>query len=104
MTLPLLIGTDGKRKMSKSLGNYIGVTEPPGGDVRQDAEHPRRAAGDWYTLLLGAAPPPTLGPRDAKRALARAIVERFHGAAAARERRTPSTASTSATRRPRTSR
>ena len=40
LTTPLLTGTDGKLKMSKSYGNYIGVTDPPGGDVRQDAQHP----------------------------------------------------------------
>src|ERR671932_630586 len=56
LTLPVLPGLDGAEKMSKSLGNHIGVTEPP-------------EAGT--------------GPRDAKRALARGIVERFHGAAAA---------------------
>ena len=44
MTLPLLIGTDGQMKMSKSYGNYIGVTDAARGHVRQDAQHPRRAA------------------------------------------------------------
>ena len=41
MTMPILVGTDGARKMSKSLGNHIGVTDDARGDVRQDAEHPR---------------------------------------------------------------
>ena len=40
LTVPLLTGTDGVRKMSKSFDNYIGVTDAPGGDVRQDAQHP----------------------------------------------------------------
>ena len=52
MTLPILPGTDGKQKMSKSLGNYVGVTETPGGDVRQADERARR--GDGH--LLRAAP------------------------------------------------
>ena len=45
LTMPLLTGTDGERKMSKSLGNYIGVDRAARGDVRQDAEHPGRVAG-----------------------------------------------------------
>ena len=44
LTMPLLTGTDGERKMSKSFGNYIGVTDVARGDVRQDAEHPGRVA------------------------------------------------------------
>ena len=39
MTMPLLEGLDGVNKMSKSLGNYIGITEAPGHDVRQDHVH-----------------------------------------------------------------
>ena len=41
MTMPILVGVDGRQKMSKSLGNHIGITDAPAGDVRQDAEHPR---------------------------------------------------------------
>ena len=41
--------------------------------------------GPWFSLLLGSEPPAGLGPRDAKRALARALVGRFHGAGAAAE-------------------
>ena len=44
---------------------------------------PDEALDTWYRLLLGVEPPPELGPRDAKRALARALVARFHGADAA---------------------
>ena len=43
MTMPILVGTDGVRRMGKSLGNYIGVAEPPNEPVRQGHEHPRRA-------------------------------------------------------------
>ena len=35
MTMPILVGLDGERKMSKSLGNYVGITEAPSRDVRQ---------------------------------------------------------------------
>ena len=83
LTLPLLTGTDGVRKMSKSYGNYIGVTEPPQEIYGKTLSIPDESMPDWYALLLGTAPDPSLGPRDAKRALARALVERFHDAAVA---------------------
>ena len=44
ITLPLLVGTDGVQKMSKSYGNYIGISEPPADDVREDDVRPGRAA------------------------------------------------------------
>jgi tyrosyl-tRNA synthetase len=44
---------------------------------------PDESLASWYSLLVGADAPADLGPRDAKRALARILVERFHGAAAA---------------------
>ena len=62
--------------MSKSLGNYIGVTEPPEEMYGKTMRIPDEALGDWYELLLGAEPPAgRSGPRDAKRALARALVD-----------------------------
>ncbi|MCW2952049.1 MAG: tyrosyl-tRNA synthetase [Conexibacter sp.] len=82
-TMPILPGLDGERKMSKSYGNYIGVTEPPEEIYGKTLSIPDAALPSWYELLLGAEPPPELGPRDAKRALARALVARFHDAAAA---------------------
>jgi tyrosyl-tRNA synthetase len=84
MTLPLLTGTDGERKMSKSYGNHIGVADPPEEIYGRTLSIPDTALPDWYALLLRTPPDPALGPRDAKRALARALVERFHGADAAR--------------------
>jgi tyrosyl-tRNA synthetase len=84
MTLPLLVGTDGEMKMSKSYGNYIGVTDPPEDMYGKTLSIPDALLENWYTLLLGSQPPADLGPRDAKRALARALVERFHDAEAAR--------------------
>jgi tyrosyl-tRNA synthetase len=82
LTTPLLEGTDGERKMSKSFGNYIGVTEAPEEMFGKTMSIPDSALESWYTLLLGSEPDRGLGPRDAKRALARAIVDRYHGAAA----------------------
>jgi tyrosyl-tRNA synthetase len=83
LTVPLLTGTDGVRKMSKSYDNYIGVTETPEEMYGRTLSIPDESLADWYSLLLGAAPDPALGPRDVKRALARALVERFHDADAA---------------------
>jgi tyrosyl-tRNA synthetase len=84
LTVPLLTGTDGQRKMSKSYDNYIGVIEPPEEMYGQTLSIPDSSLPSWYSLLLGTDPPPGLAPRDAKRALARALVERFHGPDAAR--------------------
>ena len=84
LTVPLLVGTDGVRKMSKSFENYIGVTDPPGEMYGKTMSIPDEALESWYSLLLGSDPPEGIGPRDAKRALARALVERFQGAEAAR--------------------
>ena len=83
LTLPLLTGTDGEQKMSKSFGNYVGVTDPPGDMYGKTLSIPDASLPSWYELLLGSDPPPELGPRDAKRALARALVARFHSEPAA---------------------
>jgi tyrosyl-tRNA synthetase len=85
LTMPLLTGLDGAQKMSKSFGNAIGVTEPPGEMYGKTLRIPDELIGEWYSLLLGSEPPPELGPRDAKHALARALVTRFHSAEAAAE-------------------
>jgi tyrosyl-tRNA synthetase len=83
MTMPLLTGLDGERKMSKSFGNYIGVTELPEELYGKTLSIPDASIQSWYELLLGASAPRGLGPRDAKRALARALVARYHGEEAA---------------------
>jgi tyrosyl-tRNA synthetase len=83
MTMPILPGTDGKRRMGKSLDNYVGVTDPPGEIYGKTLSIPDAALETWYSLLLGTSPPQELAPRDAKRALARALVARFHGEEAA---------------------
>jgi tyrosyl-tRNA synthetase len=78
MTLPILPGTDGKQKMSKSLGNYVGVTETPEEMFGKLMSVPDEAMGTYYELLLGQEEPGG-HPAEAKRALARRIVDRFHG-------------------------
>jgi tyrosyl-tRNA synthetase len=85
LTTPLLVGTDGVEKMSKSLGNHIGVTDPPAEMYGKTLSIPDAAMPGWYDLLLGTTPPEGVSPRDAKRALARALVTRFYDEAAAGE-------------------
>ena len=82
MTMPILPGIDGVRRMSKSLGNYVGVTEAPDEMFGKLMRIPDDAMGTYYELLLGEQPPDE-EPVVAKRALAGRIVERFHDAAAA---------------------
>ena len=83
LTVPILPGTDGEEKMSKSLGNQIGVTEPPEEMYGRTLSLPDAAMDQWFSVLGIERPPADVGPRDRKRALARAIVERFHGPEAA---------------------
>ena len=85
LTMPLLVGTDGALKMSKSVGNDIGITEPPDEMYGKTLSLPDAALPQWYSLLLGSDVPGDVSPRDAKHALARALVARFHGAEAAAE-------------------
>jgi tyrosyl-tRNA synthetase len=88
LTVPLLTGTDGDRKMSKSFGNQIGITDPPADMYGKTLRIPDELLDSWYGLLLGGGIPDGLGPRDAKRALARALVARFWGEEAAAEAET----------------
>jgi tyrosyl-tRNA synthetase len=85
LTVPLLNGIDGERKMSKSYGNHIGITDPPGEMYGKTLRVPDAELANWYGLLLGSSVPEGVGPRDAKRALARALVRRFWGEDAALE-------------------
>jgi len=82
LTMPILVGTDGERKMSKSLDNYVGVTDAPEEMFGRVMRIPDEAMADYYRLLLGEEAPGD-APNEAKRALARQVVERFHDAAAA---------------------
>jgi tyrosyl-tRNA synthetase len=88
MTMPILVGTDGTQKMSKSLGNYVGVAEAPEEMFGKVMRVPDEAMPDYYRLALGSEPVAGVPPNEAKRALARGIVARFHdedAAAAAEE-------------------
>jgi len=94
MTWPLLVGTDGTEKMSKSLGNYVGITDAPGDMFGKLMSIPDDAMGMYYWLLLEQAAATVeameadlksgaLHPRHAKVALAKSIVTTYHSAAAA---------------------
>jgi tyrosyl-tRNA synthetase len=94
MTVPLLVGTDGVEKMSKSLGNAIGIEEPPSEIFGKLMSIPDRVMWNYFELLTDL---PTeeiaarrsgvaegrANPRDAKAELARRITAQFHGAEAA---------------------
>src|SRR5438132_11332908 len=83
MTYPLLVGTDGEEKMSKSRGNYIGINEPPEEMFGKTMSIPDAALPQWWDLLVDGGP----HPEDAmewKLELARRIVGRWHGDEGAR--------------------
>ncbi|MCY0880266.1 MAG: tyrosine--tRNA ligase [Firmicutes bacterium] len=84
--MPILEGTDGVRKMSKSLGNYVGVEEPPDEIFGKVMSIPDSLMVRWYQLLLGERPETIQqrlaaheNPRDIKAELARRLVSRFWG-------------------------
>jgi tyrosyl-tRNA synthetase len=94
LTMPLLVGLDGKEKMSKSLGNYVGIAEPPAeifGKLMSISDElmwryiellsfeSTEKIKSWKEEVAGGG-----NPRDVKAAFAAEIVARFHGAAAAR--------------------
>jgi tyrosyl-tRNA synthetase len=79
MTMPILVGTDGHKKMSKSLGNHIGITDAPAEIYGKTMAIPDEAMAEYYRLLLGEQSPALSSPRDAKRALARGLVNRLWG-------------------------
>ena len=83
LTMPILPGVDGAEKMSKSVGNDIGITEPPSEIYGRTLSLPDEAMDAWFSLLAVERPPAGTSARDAKHALARALVARFHGDAAA---------------------
>ena len=85
---PLLEGLDGVQKMSKSLGNYIGITDPPEQMYGKTMSIPDPLIERYLRLVSDLQPAEieqvlALGPRDAKAALARRLAERLHGAEAA---------------------
>ncbi len=83
MVMPLLEGLDGIRKMSKSYGNYIGVSDPPQEMFGKLMSVSDELMDRYYTLLLGEARDPSGHPMDAKKSLAEKLTARYHGEAAA---------------------
>ena len=92
MIMPILVGTDGQQKMSKSLGNYIGVNEPPTEQFGKTMSIPDAAMPAWFRLctplpedrIVSLTDGRLTHPREAKEVLGRTIVEQFHSADAAR--------------------
>ncbi len=78
LTVSLLVGLDGVEKMSKSKGNHVGITDAPDDMFGKIMSISDETMGKWYPLLLSSTPT-GLEPLAAKKALARAMVERFHG-------------------------
>lgn len=93
LTVPLLEGLDGVKKMSKSLGNYVGIQEAPGVMYSKILSMPDELIWRYYELLsfrsvveieeLQQQMSKGRNPRDIKTDLARELIERFHGAEAA---------------------
>jgi tyrosyl-tRNA synthetase len=90
ITLPILVGTDGHLRMSKSTGNYIGIAEPPETQYGKVMSIPDEAMRSYFELVTRWAPEQIealfealeagrVHPRDAKMQLAHEIVEIFHG-------------------------
>lgn len=79
MTMPILPGTDGVKRMSKSTGNYVGVSEDPGEQFGKVMSIPDEAMAAWYALLFPSEPGPAGHPNAEKRRLARLVADRFHG-------------------------
>ncbi len=92
MILPILEGLDGVEKMSKSKGNYIGITESPKDMFGKVMSITDEMMWKWYALLLGKSPSEIAElkkghPMEAKKSLACAIVAQYHGDAAADQAR-----------------
>lgn len=94
ITYPILVGTDGKERMSKSKGNYVGVAEPPAEQYGKVMSITDETMRQWIPLvaawspaevasLLGALDSESLHPMAAKKQLARRIVSLYHDEAAA---------------------
>jgi len=90
MTMPLLEGLDGVRKMSKSYGNYVGLTDKPEDMYGKLMSVPDRLMVRYYELLttatseeIAAVKSGGLHPMEAKKRLARTLVTEYHGAPAA---------------------
>jgi tyrosyl-tRNA synthetase len=84
LTMPILPGTDGVARMSKSAGNYIGVDEPPEEIFGKVMSIPDEVMPTYYSLLTHERFDPDEHPNQAKRRLARTLVAQFNGEGAAR--------------------
>ncbi len=82
MTLPLLVGTDGERKMSKSYGNYVGLNDLPNDMFGKLMSVSDALMYDYYELLTSEDPAAVKAehPMEAKKKLAGLVTARFHGA------------------------
>ncbi len=96
LTMPILVGLDGQRKMSKSLNNYVGITESPQEMFGKMMSIPDELMSSYYELLTDRTPQEivaikkeiasgALHPMDAKMQLAREVISTFHGEEAARK-------------------
>src|SRR6185437_4233279 len=96
LTMPILVGLDGHRKMSKSLGNYVGITEPPGEIFGKIMSIPDELMWTYYDLVTDRTPGEiaalkkevasgTAHPMDVKMRLAQEVIAGFHGEEAARK-------------------
>jgi len=96
LTMPILVGLDGQRKMSKSLGNYVGITEAPSEIFGKLMSIPDELMWSYYEFLTDRAPQEIaalkqevaggkLHPMDAKMRLAEEVISDFHGRDAARK-------------------
>jgi tyrosyl-tRNA synthetase len=83
--LPILEGLDGSKKMSKSLGNFVGINESPAEMFGKLMSISDDLMARYYNLLLGRAPPPDLHPLEAKKRLASEIVQTYHSQEAAQK-------------------
>jgi len=95
-TMPILVGLDGSRKMSKSLGNYVGITETPDQIFGKMMSIPDELMWSYYELVTDRTPEEiaklkhdvssgSTHPMDVKMLLAQEVVSGFHGEAAARK-------------------
>jgi tyrosyl-tRNA synthetase len=96
LTMPILVGLDGHRKMSKSLGNYVGITEAPGEMFGKMMSIPDELMWSYYELVTDRTPQEiaalkkevsvgALHPMDLKMKLAQEVIADFHGEGAARK-------------------
>jgi tyrosyl-tRNA synthetase len=96
LTMPILVGLDGQRKMSKSLGNYVGITEPPAEIFGKIMSIPDDLMWTYYDLVTDRTPAEIAAlkkevaggaahPMDVKMRLAQEVIAGFHGEDAARK-------------------